>query len=280
MQKYVFPIGGKTERDFISDWKSEIPQWALPNRIEEPEVFQELIHQDRLDVTQLTELEAKARITKIYPRENRLIPILTGIATNDYITREVFKYQRFEDYVALRNYCGTGYKRISGNTPEAERMKNSIYRLAIRQSEDGYVKKLFRGESRLSEIVDELFIPGDEFTFDRFTSVTTELSTAVSFLAGRKYPYRQIVYEMEFFEPYLRAKVDGLSRLDEKESILLPGTGFIIKDVEFEGRGRDFVTVKLKQKPKDIALWQMEVMAEIKSLKESGTVFYAKDSLN
>ncbi|XP_051154611.1 uncharacterized protein LOC127277492 [Leptopilina boulardi] len=288
LKKYAFPIKEKTELDFVSDWikNKELPNWAENYKIEEAEIFYDLRNREVFDNIQLTRIEARQRIESIYPPEYEYYGsagIRAEFITTDFIKKKAYKLQAFEDYFAIRNYCSAGYKRITANTNEARQMKNAIYRLAIRQSEDfihDYAKVLFRGENRVSESIDKLFVPGEELIFHRFTSTTRKLEAALAFTGSSRYPFRKVVYEMEFSQPYLRANVEDLSPLEEYESILLPGTKFQIREVIYESGNQNYVIVKLKHKHELItkAEWQMQVMNEIKKLKDTQTLFYAKDT--
>lgn len=286
LKKYAFPIEGKTELDFVKDWTEnnlQLPKWAKNYKIDEPEIFYNLRNSEVFDVKEISASGAQERIEALYPPDYDAFSLMGWRAASmaeDYMTKSIYKYLNFEDYFAVRNYCGSGYRRIGDNTVEARRMKNGIYRLAVRQSEDPiqeYEKVLFRGEHRLSESVEKLFVIGNEFVFERFTSTTANLGTAICFSGWAAPSKRSILYEMQFSEPYMRAKVSHLTRLDEEETILLPGTKFRVSEVVHESDTQKFIKVKLIQVEKDHAEWQRDVMEQIKHLKETNTVFYVKD---
>ncbi|XP_043484484.1 uncharacterized protein LOC122512618 [Leptopilina heterotoma] len=294
LKKYTFSRNEKTELNFVREWSKDldlkIPKWAQPLKIEESELFYTLTTKQFMDFPKLSFKEASYRIEKLYPRSNyqELHQELSiDKVFDDFIKKKVYIHATFEDYYALRNYGFNGYRKMAENSHEARRMKNAIYRLAVRQSEDPGEKcvgTLFRGERRRTEILEGDFRPDREsISINRFTSTTTDLQTANIYSETVSPLETKAIYTIRMKEPYLRARVEHLFVLNEKETILLPGMEFGIDKVtrgvrEMQFGTQNYMNIELSLAKNSLVRSQQSAMREIKKLMETDTVFYAKDS--
>lgn len=292
LRKYDFPdTAGRREINFVEEWTNElkIPSWAGKYKIAEPDLFFQLKYKDMMDLDMKFDTAAR-RIESLYPVKNYrklLHELPVDKVFTDFSKRRAFIQMKFEDYYALRNYGAFGYKKMATNCDEARRMKNSIYRLAIRQSEDPneiFVESLFRGESRIPEAI-EKELSSNEIQLTRFTSTSTDSSIAMKYSQMGSSANTQVFYEMKFEEPILRARVEDFMILNEKETILLPGTKFRVDNVkrwsETSQLGVKENFIKVEMTCVDQLVPKVErqqgLMKEIGKLVESDTIFYADD---
>ncbi|XP_051154606.1 uncharacterized protein LOC127277488 isoform X1 [Leptopilina boulardi] len=246
LSKYFFPKP-KIQEEFVTEWiKTKGPPiWSKKYQIEEIHLYNELKYKEILD-TKITEEEARRKIEKLYPLG--VINSHTKFSTPKYLAEQfnekrLYKHMKFEDFYALRNYGGTGYRKMSLISDETNRIKNAIYRLAIRQSDDSFKNfetLLFRGETRLSTEIEEEFYHGrKEYQLSRFTSTSEDIDTAEMFTYIHDSKKSSILYEIYFPERYLRADIKEFTNLPEKETILLPGTKFRINSIK-KNKNRHF----------------------------------------
>lgn len=299
LKQYTFPTeSGKTEFNFVQEWlnhpKLKPPIWAEIYKIPESDLFFQLKFKETIDNPHITMKEAARKIQILYP-VNTYRSVLQELPVDkimtDFIEKKAYSQVTFEDYYALRNYGANGYKKMGEDCHQARRIKNAIYRLAIRQSEEPgeiYTKQLYRGETRIPESIDkELSDINGEFEFTRFTSTTSDVSTAVTYSKIGSPKFTQVIYDMKFDEPILRARVEDLFILNEKETILLPGTKFHIDRVqkwsEIMQTGEKKNFIKVEMTCVDHILPKVErqkkLMQEIEKLMKTDTVFYAADDL-
>ncbi|XP_043484489.1 uncharacterized protein LOC122512623 [Leptopilina heterotoma] len=257
--------------------------------MDEPELFYELQNAEEFTHKKIkTKEKAKSKFAKLYPNQNsgnRDMSVFAHNMYNQYIMSPAINNLQFEDFVAIRYYGTDGFTLIRDDTDVARRMKNAIYRLAIRQSRDlieEYIPKLFRGEVRETEEVEKFFYNGrKDMMLTQFTSASEEPSVARIFALTKSQTKTRIMYQMRFDRPYLRAKVKDVMAIRESETILLPGTKFKIDELRWkiENDRKAGLTVILSYNYESMNLLQsqMNVMSEIKKLKESGTTFYVED---
>ncbi|XP_043484486.1 uncharacterized protein LOC122512619 [Leptopilina heterotoma] len=294
LRNYNFPQNAPMEMNFVREWMNnpelKTPIWAEKYKLQEPDLFFQLKYKETLDNPKLTIEEARTKINVLYP-----IAIHPEIAKelpvekllDDFHKKEAYNSARFEDYYALRWYGGSGYRKMGETTIETSRMKNAIYKLAIRQSEDPgekYVTKLFRGERRLPEAIEkELSSANGDFEFNRFTSSSTEMNTALSYSMRGNPVNTRVTYVMNFNNPTVRARVEHLFVQDEKETILLPGTKFHIDKIERyvdeaeSGAKQNCIRVEMTNVDEPKELRQKSIMEEIEKLKKGPVVFYPED---
>ncbi|XP_051171721.1 uncharacterized protein LOC127288360 [Leptopilina boulardi] len=245
LKKYTFPDDSVFLFYFVSEWKKnkkfEQSDWSRSCIIENSDLLNELRFDLYLEKNNITITNGLDRINVIYTYRERL-KIEDGTTIENIIRN--FNDQKagfsvtFEDYYALRNFVTSGYTRISGDTPEAKRMKLALYKLAIRQSDDlreEFEWTLFRLESKSIDIVDIDFSLGKQVILQKFTITSTNIAAAIRFAASEANGFRNILYEIKFFNHYFRiaikTEVDKLESSNEKNIILLPGTEFEIYDI-------------------------------------------------
>lgn len=296
LKKYNFPTVERTDINFVREWMNnpqlKIPNWAEKYRVDEPDIFFELKYKERMDIPNMEIEDAKKKINALYPIQQHpeiIKELPVGDLLEDFNQRKAFESVRFEDYYALRWYGGSGYRKMAENSHEARRMKNAIYKLAIRQSEDPnerYAEKLFRGEGREPEAIEkEISSMTGEFQFTRFTSTSTDVNTAITYSLKSHHEQTRVMYVMTFKKPIVRARVEHLFVLTEKETILLPGTKFHIDEIErykeVLENGKEQNCIRIKMSHMDEATSkesrQMNIMQEIKKLRETGTVYYPEE---
>ncbi|XP_051171722.1 uncharacterized protein LOC127288361 [Leptopilina boulardi] len=229
LKQYIFPDNGIFLYYFVVKWlhnkKFEESDWSKSCIIDNPDILNKLKYNLLLENNNVTLLDGESRINSIYTyRERRKIE--EGVSIENII--KDFNNQRagfsvtFEDYYALRNFVTSGYRRITGDTPEAKRMKLALYRLAIRQSDDlreEFQWTLFRVESKPIDIVNKEIFVGNCVIFQKFTLTSTSKASVTRFAANG---FRNILYEIKFTDPYFRAiietKVDQFTFDNEKKS--------------------------------------------------------------
>lgn len=288
LKKYAFPAD-RTEINFVQDWvkntQMKPPTWAEEYKISKPEIFSNLKYRIVMENPDISLKQAKSKIEALYPNHRELyqqLPI--DQVYKDFKNRKAYNQVNFEDYYALRNYGASGYKKMAENCDEAKRMKNAIYRLAIRQSEDTCeecVQKLFRGEARLTETIEkELYPERKDYELNRFTSTSTDFHIADIYSDSDNPSLTKVIYTINFDESYLRARVEDLFVLKESETILLPGTKFKINSIVRGETIKPFgtqktINVELSIEKITKVEAQQRIMKEIEKLMEGDTVFYA-----
>ncbi|XP_043484482.1 uncharacterized protein LOC122512616 [Leptopilina heterotoma] len=244
LRNFIFPDEGELQLKFVQDWwelissgNKEVPNWSREYQIENAELFESLRYSDRLDGI-ISKEDAFKRIGALGlgEKQNKYFPNLASfMLIQTFNKNRVFESLTFEDYVALQHYMRSGYAKIASTTLEAKYMREAIYRLAIRQGDNPFKEcTLFRGTTKTPEAVDQLFFTNNkEVVFNRFTSSTSSREVAKKFLRGRA-DRINVLYEMKFSEPFLRANFEEISFLKEYETILLPGSVFDIKKLGYE----------------------------------------------
>ncbi|XP_051154610.1 uncharacterized protein LOC127277491 [Leptopilina boulardi] len=294
LKKYAFPQSERMEINFVHEWMNnpelKTPLWAEKYKLEEPDLFFQLKYKETMDTPHLTIDDAKEKINALYPKEQhsdiiKELPVEQLLM--DFKDKQAYNSARFEDYYALRWYGGSGYRNMAGTTHDARRMKNAIYKLAIRQSEspnEEFASKLFRGEGRLPEAIEkELSNINGDFEFRRFTSTSTDVNTAITYSLKGQSPRTRVMYVMSFRNPIVRARVEDLFVLTEKETILLPGTKFHIDKIdryvdELEsGVKQNCIRVEMTHIDVPKEERQKEIMHEIHKLQKTDTIFYPEE---
>ncbi|XP_043464472.1 uncharacterized protein LOC122499934 [Leptopilina heterotoma] len=241
MNNYVIPENkGFDITEFIQNWLKErnllSPKYNKEYIIPRKEVLFKLRYSEWLEEDDLQFSEAEERIKKMYtPKQRNLIEAKTTL-------QEIFdKYKSdnqrfvatFDDYYAIRNFATTGYKRIKSDTDGAKRMKNALYKLAIRQSDDPLEKfeTLLRVmESFSKKSVQKLFFERSEYTLQKFTITSIRIVNKVTY---HREGFVNVMLTMIFPDFYFRAKVQQKNCFLHKRSILLPGTKFKIQTAEY-----------------------------------------------
>ncbi|XP_051176907.1 uncharacterized protein LOC127291705 [Leptopilina boulardi] len=245
LKKYTFPDDPTFFVYFVSRWliskKFEESNWSKSCIIDNSDILNKLRFDLLLENNNVTIADGKNRINLIYTyRERCKIEEETSIAKiiYDFNDQKAGFSVTFEDYYAIRNFVTSGDTRISGDTNEAKQMKLALYKLAIRQSDDlreEFDWKLYRFESIPINIASKKFIVGKRVIFQKFTLTSTNVISATRFSSYSARGFRNILYEIEFTDPYFRAtintKVERFEPVNEKNVILLPGSEFEIKSI-------------------------------------------------
>ncbi|XP_051154597.1 uncharacterized protein LOC127277480 [Leptopilina boulardi] len=297
LREFIFPDNGELHMKFITDWsdliksgrKSELPTWSKKYELADPTLFEKLRYSDTVDKKEFKIHEASERLAEIFRLQERSSSIMTH-QDFDFI-RQLFNEDKayesvtLQDYFAIREYMGMGYKQIGYNTKTAKKMRGALYRLAIRQSDDPleeFSKILYRGETRSPEIVEKLFLTGkNEIELNRFTSTSTneEIARMFQFFGNSKHV--NIFYEIKFNEPFFRAKVmNVVLNTGEAETILLPGSKFHIDDVnKVLMNGKEVFKVKMTFKHNALTKheWYIRIMNELEKLKKNDDIPYDSD---
>ncbi|XP_051171720.1 uncharacterized protein LOC127288359 [Leptopilina boulardi] len=284
LKKYTFPDDNIFLLYFVTKWienkKFEESDWSSSCIIENVEILDELRYDLVLETKNLTIPEGNKRINSIYTyRERRKIENGASIENmiRDFNNKKAGFSVTFEDYYAIQNFVTSGYTRIIGDTPEAKRMKLALYRLAIRQSDDlrhEFEGTLFFVESVPLDTINYQLYVGKKVVFQKFSMTSTTETAATRFVAYAPNGFRNILYEMKFDEPYIRAtietKVDRFEPVIEKNIILLPGCEFEIVQngtIVMGGIG-NVMKVVLYFNPKSNKKydWYKDVMREISKI--------------
>ncbi|XP_051160082.1 uncharacterized protein LOC127280838 isoform X2 [Leptopilina boulardi] len=276
LKKFTFPDNATLMR-FIKDWQKDNsfhePIWSKEYIIDEPDLLDKLRYDLRFEEhNTISEYEAEFRINSLYSKANR-----RQIENNVWLKNIIKQYNEqkasfsvsFHDYYAIRNYATTGYRRITRGSLEAKLMKMALYKLAIRQSEEpdeDFDMTLFRVETK-SNLFLKTIVRRNNIILQKFTQTSPTMKSALQFASYPPTGYINIIYEMIFNGPFLRAKILQFYDKIEENVILLPGTEFIMEDREFvdiEGLGR---ILKVKLKLQNIFdakfMWYKNIMNEI-----------------
>ncbi|XP_043484483.1 uncharacterized protein LOC122512617 [Leptopilina heterotoma] len=288
LSKYSL-VDEKTPELFVTEWikTGEPPNWANEYKIAEIEIFHELKFNERID-SKITEDEAQKKIhllnTLSDSDSNKLLT--AEHLTEDFNDRHINRQMKFEDFYALRDYAGSGYRQMTTISDRTNRIKNAFYRLALRQSYDeakNYETFLFRGEVRReSEIHELLYNEKEEYILTRFTATSEDIQIAKMFTelnSKGNDELKRVLYEIYFPEPFPKVDVKYLTGLPEREVILLPGMKFRVKSVkklkDDNSMNAELLRVKLEYTRTFTNFeWEKIIMAEIGKLKETKTVFY------
>ncbi|XP_043474160.1 uncharacterized protein LOC122506180 [Leptopilina heterotoma] len=232
--------------NWLKDKQFEFSVWTKNNVVDKSGLLNKLLYDIRLELENVTIPDGEKRINSIYTyRERCKIEeerTLEDII-NDFNDQQAGDTITFEDYYAVRNFAISGYERITRGTREAKLMKNALYKLAIRQSNnvsEEYELKLFYFDSMPVDTFQYQFIKdsqdihlGKSIILQRFIR-TSGSALAAKRIAGHPLDgFRNILYELNFYGPYLRAKIEisvnGTENLREKNVILLPGSEFQVE---------------------------------------------------
>ncbi|XP_051171718.1 uncharacterized protein LOC127288358 [Leptopilina boulardi] len=245
LKKYIFPDDSTFLFIFVSKWiyykrfdKFEESDWSRSCKIENPDLLNKLRYELVLDKIDLPIPVGRRRINLIYTYKDRCrIEEGTSIdnVIRDFNDQKAGFSVTFEDYYALRNFVTSGYTRISGDTPEAKRMKLALYKLAIRQSDDlrhEFEGTLFLVESKPYDIINREIFVGNRLVFHKFTLTSTSEESAMRYLAKEAFGFRNILYEIKFTDPYFRANIKiKINDFDPERKVILLPSEFKIKEI-------------------------------------------------
>ncbi|XP_051159204.1 uncharacterized protein LOC127280332 [Leptopilina boulardi] len=265
---------------FINDWLKnnsfEAPLWSRIYKIENSDLLKKLKYDSRFEEHDISNFDGEFRINALYSKaERRQIeeeaPLKNII--KEYNQQKASYSVAFHDYYAIQNYATTGYTRITRDTQEAKLMKIALYKLAIRQSDDPegeFDLKLFKVETKPIAIA-KLFSTQNNITLQKFTQASPNAGSAIR-LGGYPAPgCINILYEMVFSRPYVRAKIEQIYNIKENNVILLPGSSFLIVDRRMLGIGGLGNVLKLKLMFQHIDnenyFWYKNIMNEIVHIK-------------
>ncbi|XP_051173240.1 uncharacterized protein LOC127289372 isoform X2 [Leptopilina boulardi] len=283
LENYIFPDENFDIEEFGRNLKSEqnllSPQYGKEYIMERRNDFVNLRYKAWLEEDSLSLEDATNKINKLYtPKERSRIEmetILTKIVENYNLGNERFS-ATFEDYYAIRNFATTGYKKITGDTNEAKRMKIALYNLAIRQSDDperDFDLHLTTVESISKKSVRKLFYNEDTYTLQKFTFAASLDVTLAKTITGKIDGFENVLFEMSFSQRYIRAKIKQMfyTYNPMTTSILLPGTKFSIENKSnstITGLG-NVLRIKLKciQEANDKYEWYQKIMNTISEIK-------------
>ncbi|XP_051173241.1 uncharacterized protein LOC127289372 isoform X3 [Leptopilina boulardi] len=283
IKNYIFPDKSFDIKKFVTKWKSENnlsnPQFWKNYVIEHKDDFVKLRYKTWLGKKNLSLADAINMTNKLYTQKERIIiemeTTLIKIVENYNLGNERFS-ATFEDYYAIRNFATTGYKRITGDTNEAKRMKIALYNLAIRQSDDperDFDLHLTTVESISKKSVRKLFYNEDTYTLQKFTFAASLDVTLAKTITGKIDGFENVLFEMSFSQRYIRAKIKQMfyTYNPMTTSILLPGTKFSIENKSnstITGLG-NVLRIKLKciQEANDKYEWYQKIMNTISEIK-------------
>ncbi|XP_051159224.1 uncharacterized protein LOC127280342 [Leptopilina boulardi] len=252
--KFTFP-DNLTLMQFVDYWiynnSFEVPAWSRIFEIENSDLLIKLRYHSRFEQHAISNFDGEFRINGLYTKAERHLieeeaPIKNII--KEYNEQNASYSVAFHDYYAIRNFATTGYTRITRDTQEAKLMKIALYKLAIRQSDDPenqFDLKLFRVESKPIKI-DRKLSPYNNITLTKFTQAFPSAAFAKSFAAYPAPGCINIMYEMVFSRPYVRAKVEQFYNQKDNNVILLPGSEFLIVHRTFVSIGGLGKVLKLK----------------------------------
>ncbi|XP_043474054.1 uncharacterized protein LOC122506122 [Leptopilina heterotoma] len=249
LKKYTFS-NDSTMRFFFKNWMNDKQfrnsYWSKNNIVDKSGLLNKLLYETRLENGIITNTKGEMRINSIYTyRERYKIEderTLENII-KDYNDQQADYTIMFEDYYAVRNFATTGYRRINADTREAKLMKNALYKLSIRQAhdlEEEFDLKLFYFDSIPIDIFQREYMKdlqdiywGKSIILQKFTLASTNEESAVRFGVHPENGFKNILFEMKFYGPYLRAKIDVEVKhtvsFREKKVILPPGSEFFIE---------------------------------------------------
>ncbi|XP_043474150.1 uncharacterized protein LOC122506172 [Leptopilina heterotoma] len=242
LRMYTFP-NDTTLIYFLNNWLQDKQfknsDWSRKNILDSSGLLNKIIYDVRLENKGISITDGEIRINSIYTYKERTEieeqRTLENII-NDYNNQKEDYSVMFEDYYAIYNFVTNNYK-ISFDTREGKMMRNALYKLAIRQYDDQleeFDSKLFYFESVSFDIFNRIFYQRDKiFTLQKCLLMSINEKSALRFAAQSNLGYKNILYEMKFFGPYLRAKIDvsvgnESEVFGEKRIIIFPGSEFHI----------------------------------------------------
>ncbi|XP_051159223.1 uncharacterized protein LOC127280341 [Leptopilina boulardi] len=273
--KYTFP-DNITLLQFVDYWMYnntfKAPVWSKIFEIENSDLLKKLRYDSRFEKHDMSNFNGKFRINGLYSiAERHLIEKEAPISNiiKEFNEQKASYSVAFHDYYAIRNFATTGYTRITRDSQEAKLMKIALYKLAIRQSDDPegeFDLKLFKVETKPIAIA-RMFLTQNNITLQKFTQASPNAGSAIRL---RGYPAPgcvNILYEMVFSRPYVRAKIEQIYNIKENNVILLPGSNFLIVDRRMLGIGGLGNVLKLKLMFQHIddekSFWYKNIMNEI-----------------
>ncbi|XP_051173238.1 uncharacterized protein LOC127289371 [Leptopilina boulardi] len=286
IDNYVFPDENFFVDEFVRKWKSEsnllTPLYGKQYIIEHRNDFLTLRYKEWLDSKYLKFEDAENRINQLYTQQERKL-IEKKTTLNEiliiYKSRNEYFSATFEDYYALRNFATTGYRRIKSDTNEAKQMKIALYNLAIRQSDDpdkNFDLVLSTVEFMHMDSSKKLFSHDYKYTLEKFTFTAVPTVTNANTILNKKEGFENILFEMSFSKPYLRAKINQMyyTAVEQTKSILLPGTEFSFVDSNYMNiTGLGYVLrIRLKyivNETNDKYEWYQKIMDAIADIKLS-----------
>ncbi|XP_051174661.1 uncharacterized protein LOC127290237 [Leptopilina boulardi] len=276
MAKYTFPDEGRIDLQFVKNWTDtadfKVPEWGKFYIIDNPVLLSKLRYKFHLDSKNLSNFDGTLRIDSIYSFKERQ-KIENGVSIEriiqDFNDQDARYVATFEDYYAIQNFATNGYKRITGDTSEAKLMKTALYKLAIRQSDDPneeFDLSLFKVESKPIGIIDKTACYG-QINLKKFTYFSTSRESALKLATLPAYGFINVLYEIKFLTPYIRAKIIELHSTPEYKAILLPGSEFDIENCEqrnIEGLGSvHVIRLNYVHRNNDKYNWYKNIMKEI-----------------
>ncbi|XP_051174660.1 uncharacterized protein LOC127290236 [Leptopilina boulardi] len=276
MAKYTFPDEGRIDFQFVKNWTDtadfKVPEWGKFYIIDNPVLLSKLRYKFHLDSKNLSNFDGTLRIDSIYSFKERQ-KIENGVSIEriiqDFNDQDARYVATFEDYYAIQNFATNGYKRITGDTSEAKLMKTALYKLAIRQSDDPneeFDLSLFKVESKPIGIIDKTACSG-QINLKKFTYFSTSRESALKLATLPAYGFINVLYEIKFLTPYIRAKIIELHSTPEYKVILLPGSEFDIENCEqrnIEGLGSvHVIRLNYVHRNNDKYNWYKNIMKEI-----------------
>ncbi|XP_043464921.1 uncharacterized protein LOC122500191 [Leptopilina heterotoma] len=274
IKNYVFPTENFSHEIFVLSWKHEenylAPQYAKKYVIDHKEDFLKLKYSEYLEEENLNITDVTLRINSIYTQQERnIIEVKTTL--QQILNAYEYGYERFsatfEDYYALRNFGTTGHRRINRDTNEAKRMQIALYNLAIRQSDDpveNFDLVLTTLEPMRKKSVKKLFFDQVEYTLQKFTITDKNL---LNQFAYDKKDFEYVLLNMTFSKTYLRAKIQQKMCFVHPMTILLPGSKFIIGEINYTNlTGVGYVLkidLKYFHETNEKYLWYQKIMKTV-----------------
>ncbi|XP_043466017.1 uncharacterized protein LOC122500919 [Leptopilina heterotoma] len=253
LNKYL-PV--PTYYDFALDWirTKQISQVYSEFYVKNPDGLEKILYNSRIVVNpNFHTLEARNKISGLYNLKNDQVhQVDLQTALNIYSSTNIFEHSTFEDYYALLIWQHNGFTNIM-NPFLATQIKNSLYRLAIRQSNnDLRKKKLFQLEIRRpleferdpSQLVDKILI------FFKIQLSMSEIEMYKELLAYQpREPVQIFLYEVKIDSSYLAVDLEDIISIKDA-AVLLPDMPYVIQSAKRTViMGFDIIYVIMQNEP-------------------------------
>ncbi|XP_051153397.1 uncharacterized protein LOC127276789 [Leptopilina boulardi] len=268
--------------DILNTKNLEAPAWCAKYKINEPELFFQLKFAKYVDKSVVIHSKLESRINQLYSSvQMQLLGINDALENlvEIYDRFSAYELVKFEDFLAINFFLFNGYKNMTKSTDITRRMKNALYRIAIRQlddSDENFTKILYTWELKSKNAWTAMSLEtGIEFIFRRFILASKTIPPNYSFADDES---KKILYKINFKGQYLRASIEELHFEEKFDTVLLPDTKFKIINIRSLSSSLygtyNEVTLEYVYNSDEILKSQQNIMTKIKELKRSNTVFY------
>ncbi|XP_051164697.1 uncharacterized protein LOC127283714 [Leptopilina boulardi] len=206
--------------------------------------------------------EFKNKYGSLYGSYQNIVKSDFSRVYNKYNSINARRFVSFQDYIGLTIYSTSGVKNPNRH------IKNTLYKLAIRQADETiqFSKKLFclKGKTKEEFQIDKLLAKGDLVNSNFFLRASSKEkfidNKVIEIINKNLIPVK---YEIHLDSNFLAVNVNRVIPTNEELFVILPNVEFYIDDIIEE---INIITVKMYNKPTVKELSLVKYMSEIKNL--------------